>query len=73
MVQTQSQTYADLGFQVNPLSELMAAEVIGLDLSQPFDEATRDAVYDAFVTYQVLAFRDQRLTKAQGTVSQALI
>ncbi len=64
-VQTQSQTYADLGFQVNPLSDLMAAEVIGLDLSQPFDEATRDAVYDAFVTYHVLAFRDQRLTKAQ--------
>ncbi len=62
-VRTQPQT--DLGFEVNPLSELMAAEVVGLDLSQPFDEATREAVYDAFVTYQVLVFRDQELTKAQ--------
>ncbi len=65
MVQTRSQAYAELGFQVNPLSDLMAAEVIGLDLSKPFDDATREAVYDAFVTYQVLAFRDQQLTKAQ--------
>lgn len=64
-VQTRPRTYTDLGFQVNPLSDLMAAEVVGLDLSQPFDEATRDAVYDAFVTYHVLAFRDQQLTKAQ--------
>ncbi len=62
---SQRQTYTDLGFEVNPLSDLMAAEVIGLDLSQPFDETTREAVYDAFVTYPVLAFRDQNLTKAQ--------
>ena len=52
-------------FQVRPLSDLMAAEVIGLDLSKPFDAETRDAVYQAFLDYQVLAFRDQRLTKDQ--------
>ena len=59
------QVPAQLDFEVRPLSELMAAEVVGLDLSQPLDEATRNAVYDAFVTYQVLVFRDQHLTKAQ--------
>jgi len=56
---------ASLGFQVLPLSDLMAAEVIGLDLSRPFDDATRDAVHQAFLRYQLLVFRDQKLTKPQ--------
>jgi taurine dioxygenase len=43
----------------------MAAEVVGLDLREPLDPATRQAVYDAFVRYQVLAFRDQSLTKPE--------
>ena len=59
------QPQTQLGFEVRPLSDLMAAEVIGLDLSTPFDDATREAVYDAFVTHQVLVFRDQQLSKAQ--------
>ena len=54
-----------LGFQVLPLSDLMGAEVIGLDLSQPLDEATREAVHQAFLTYQLLVFRDQKLDKPQ--------
>jgi taurine dioxygenase len=52
-------------FEVRPLSDLMAAEVTGLDLTQPFDPAIRDAVYQAFLDHQVLAFRDQDLTKDQ--------
>jgi taurine dioxygenase len=43
----------------------MAAEVVGLDLGEPLGSPTRQAVYDAFVRYQVLAFRDQSLTKDQ--------
>ena len=50
-------------FQINPLSAIAGAEVIGLDLRRPLDAATRQAVYDAFVTHHVLAFRDQDLTK----------
>jgi taurine dioxygenase len=50
-------------FEVRPLSPLFAAEVIGLDLRQPLDEGVRCEVYDAFVRYHVLAFRDQRLDK----------
>jgi len=51
--------------RIRPLSPVLAAEVIGLDLSQPLDEPTRRELYDAFVRYQVLCFRDQRLGKDQ--------
>jgi taurine dioxygenase len=52
-------------FAVRPLSPAMAAEVVGLDLRETLEAATRQAVYDAFVRYQVLAFRDQSLTKPE--------
>jgi taurine dioxygenase len=52
-------------FAVRPLSPVMAAEVTGLDLREPLDAATRQAACDAFVRYQVLAFRDQSLTKPE--------
>jgi alpha-ketoglutarate-dependent taurine dioxygenase len=52
-------------FDVRPLSPLMAAEVVGLDLHRPLDTVTRDAVYDAFLKYQVLVFRDQALSKQE--------
>jgi taurine dioxygenase len=48
-------------FAVRPLGPLFAAEVVGLDLRASLDPATRQAVYDAFVRYHVLAFRDQQL------------
>ncbi len=47
------------------LSETMAAEVRGLDLSKPLDDATRDAILAAFLKYKVLAFRNQKLGKAE--------
>ncbi|HEX3860607.1 MAG TPA: TauD/TfdA family dioxygenase [Stellaceae bacterium] len=50
-------------FAVRPLSSVCAAEVVGLDLRRALSGATRHAVYDAFVRYQVLAFRDQKLAK----------
>jgi taurine dioxygenase len=50
-------------FVINRLSPIAGAEVIGLDLRRPFDAATRQAVYDAFVTHHVLAFRNQDLSK----------
>ncbi len=61
----QNPTFRDAGFQVLPLSDVMAAEVNGLDLSELFDEPTREAVYQAFLTYRLLAFREQSLTKEQ--------
>lgn len=53
------------GFAVRPLGTRFAAEVVGLDLACPLDAATRGAVREAFLAHQVLAFRDQRLDKAQ--------
>ena len=50
-------------FEVRSLAPVFAAEVVGLDLRQPLPDAVRREVYDAFVRYHVLAFRDQRLDK----------
>jgi taurine dioxygenase len=52
-------------FDVRRLIETMAAEVVGLDLRQRLDAATRDAVYKAFVDNQILVFRNQDLTKEE--------
>ena len=51
------------GFEIRPLSDVIGAEIIGLDVSKPFDAATMKAVRDAFLTYKVLCFRDQKLTQ----------
>src|SRR4051794_3349032 len=50
-------------FAVCPLSPLFAAEIVGLDLRRKLSETVRQQVYDAFVRYHVLCFRDQSLTK----------
>ena len=52
-------------FEVRPLSPVLGAEVVGLDLSHPLDAATRASIYRDFVRYQVLCFRDQALSKDQ--------
>ncbi len=56
---------AGSSFTLRPLSPVLAAEIIGLDLRQPLDDATREAVYAAFVRYHVLCFRDQAMNKDQ--------
>ena len=61
----EARSVAEQWFTVRSLSPLVAAEVTGLDLREPLDPATRQAVYDAFVRYQVLAFRDQSLTRTE--------
>ena len=56
---------ANATLQIRALSPVMAAEVIGQDLRQPLDDATRQRVHRAFLDYQVLVFRNQTLDKAQ--------
>jgi alpha-ketoglutarate-dependent taurine dioxygenase len=63
MLTVMERNAAARNFEIRPLGDVAGAEVIGLDLRQPFDEATREAVYGAFVRHHVLAFRDQDLTK----------
>ena len=49
-------------FTTEPLSPVLGAAVTGLDLRQPLDDQTKRAVYDAFVRFHVLCFRDQHLS-----------
>jgi len=51
--------------EVTPLSDVMGAEVTGVDLSVPMDPATKACLRDAFLTHQVLVVRDQHLTPRQ--------
>lgn len=58
--QTQTQMFA-----LEPLSPVLGAAITGLDLREPLPEPVKRAVYDAFVRYHVLCFRDQHLSEAQ--------
>jgi len=52
-------------FTAEPLSPDLGASIVGLDLREPFSPSTKRAVYDAFVQYHVLCFRDQQLDHDQ--------
>jgi taurine dioxygenase len=47
------------------LSDLMAAEITGLDLRKPLSTRMRDEIHEAFLEHQVLVFRGQCLGKAE--------
>jgi alpha-ketoglutarate-dependent taurine dioxygenase len=52
-------------FQARPASPLIGAEIEGVDLTRPVDEATAQALREAFWTYKVLVFRSQNLSPLQ--------
>ena len=47
--------------EVTPVSPAIGAEVAGVDLSRPLDEATFRALHEAWMDHLVLFFRDQDL------------
>ncbi len=53
------------GFEVRPIGDVGAAEVIGVDGSRPLDRETLAALEAAYMRYPILAFRDQVLTPKQ--------
>jgi alpha-ketoglutarate-dependent taurine dioxygenase len=52
-------------FNVQRISDVMGAEISGLDLSQPISAQTADAIYAALMEHHVLVFRDQSMTKEE--------
>ncbi len=51
--------------RVTPLTKVIGAEVAGLDLREPLDDAAFAELYDALLRHQVLFLRDQPLDDAQ--------
>ncbi|HYC45129.1 MAG TPA: TauD/TfdA family dioxygenase [Burkholderiales bacterium] len=51
--------------QISKLKEHIGAEVTGIDLREPIDEATRKRLNDAAAEHVALVIRDQRFTAAQ--------
>ena len=58
-------TPASEKLKITPLHPLFGAEIEGLDLRKPLDDATFAAVLDAFNTYSVLLFREQDISDEQ--------
>ena len=46
--------------KITPLSNVMGAEVTGVDLSEPLSAGDRDELYQAFLRHLLLCVRDQR-------------
>src|SRR6185437_3109151 len=51
--------------ELHPIQPEFAAEIAGIDLSQPTGEETIRALWQAIDRYAVLVFHDQRLTDEQ--------
>lgn len=51
--------------KITKIKEHIGAEVTGIDLREPIDEATRKRLYDAAVDNVALVIRDQQFTAAQ--------
>ena len=54
-----------MSFEIRPLSDALGAEGIGIDLTQPIDDAAFTVLHKAHLNYQVLVFREQQLTPQQ--------
>ena len=61
----------DMSIEAIPLTKYIGAEIRGVDLTKPFDEATRRQVYALWLEHLVLIFRGQELTQEQFVASTA--
>ena len=50
---------------IEPIAGSCGAEVLGVNLAKPINRKTFTEIYEAWLTYQVLFFRDQKLTSDQ--------
>lgn len=51
-----------MAIEIRPLSPVLGAEVVGIDLRETLDEATTKEIADAWGKHQVLLFRDQDMS-----------
>jgi taurine dioxygenase len=51
--------------EIRPLSKVMGAEIRGVDLSRPLEDAAFGEILDAFHRHMLLVFPDQRIDEAQ--------
>ena len=58
----------EIRFTISPVSDVIGAEVVGLDVSKPLDGETLQTLRQAFQDHHLLCFRDQQLTDDQMTV-----
>ena len=52
-------------FEIRPFSAAVGAEIVGLDLSRPLNDADFARVHQAHLDYNVVVFRDHRITPQQ--------
>jgi taurine dioxygenase len=52
-------------FDVRPFAEKVGAEIVGLDLSRPLNDADFARVHQAHLDHHVVVFRDQQITPQQ--------
>jgi taurine dioxygenase len=52
-------------FEVRPFDAPVGAEIVGLDIGRPIDEADFRRIHRAHLDHHVLVFRDQRITPDQ--------
>jgi taurine dioxygenase len=65
MLLPQREERAVSAVRIEPLSPVMGAEVLGVDLARPLDDTCFEAIRDAFHRFKLLRFASQRLTEAQ--------
>ena len=56
---------ATMNISVKPLTNVLGAEVTGVDLSGPLDAETKRALYETWIEHAVLIIRDQKLSPPQ--------
>lgn len=56
---------ASQAFEVRPFTEKVGAEIVGLDLSRPLNDADFARLHQAHLDHHVVVFRDQQITPQQ--------
>ena len=51
-----------VGITVRPVTPTIGAEISGVDLGRPLDDATFEAIHEALIEHQVIFFRDQEIS-----------